>query len=77
MISQPLPHLRMLVVAIVVENGVDHLAGRDRSLDGVEKADELLILSAKSEVLEFATVWAAAIAVSEQCNLERNGAHLA
>ena len=42
-ISQPLPHLRMLVGAIVVENGVDHLAGRDRALDGVKKADELLV----------------------------------
>ena len=33
----------MLVGGVVVEDGVDHLAGRDLALDGVEEADELLM----------------------------------
>ena len=40
---EPSPHLRVLVGGVVVEDHVDHLAGRDLALDGVEKADELLM----------------------------------
>src|SRR6516225_6128489 len=43
MALQPSPHLRVLVDGVVVENGVDDLAGRDLRLDGVEEADELLM----------------------------------
>ena len=35
--------LGMLVGGVVVEDGVDQLAGRDLALDGVEEADELLV----------------------------------
>jgi len=43
MARQPCPNLVMLVGGIVVEDDVDHLAGRDLALNGVEKADELLV----------------------------------
>jgi len=33
----------MFMRSIVVEHRVDHLAGRDRALDGIEKADELAV----------------------------------
>lgn len=42
-IGQPLPDLRMLVGAVVVEDGVDHLPGRDGPLDRVEELDEFLM----------------------------------
>jgi hypothetical protein len=35
--------LGMLVAAVVVEDHVDHLAGRDRVLDRIEEAQELLV----------------------------------
>ena len=35
--------LGMFVGAVIVEDGMDQLAGRDRALDGIEKADELLM----------------------------------
>ena len=40
MTRQPGQHFGMFVSGIVVEHGVDQLAGRDLALDGVEKADE-------------------------------------
>ena len=42
MAVEPGPHLEVLVSAIVVEDDVDGLAGR-HCVDGVEKADELLM----------------------------------
>jgi len=43
---EPLAHLRMLVGGIVVEDGVDHFAGRNLGLDGVQEADEFLMAMA-------------------------------
>ena len=43
MTAQPGDHLGVLVGGIVVKDGVDGLAGRDLALNGVEKADELLM----------------------------------
>ena len=40
---QPGPHLWVFVGGVVVQDGVDQLAGRDVALDGVEEADELLV----------------------------------
>ena len=40
---QPGQDLRVLVGAVVVEDGVDQLAGRDRRLDRVQEAEELLV----------------------------------
>src|SRR5215472_5576148 len=40
---QPGPHLGVFVAAVIVEDDVDDLAGRDLSLDRVQKADELLM----------------------------------
>lgn len=42
MALQPSAHPRVLVNRIVVQDGVDDLAGRHRRLDDVEEADELL-----------------------------------
>ena len=36
-------HLRMFMGGIVVEDGVDHLAGRNGPVDGCDEADELLM----------------------------------
>ena len=41
--GEPAQHLGMLVSSVVVEDDVDHLAGRHRALDGVEEADEFLV----------------------------------
>src|SRR5450755_3758047 len=41
--GQPFLYLRMLVGRIVVDDGVDRLLRRHLRLDGVEKADELLV----------------------------------
>ena len=41
--GEPAPHLGVLVGGVVVEDHVDHLAGRHGALDGVEEADELLV----------------------------------
>ena len=41
--GQPFLHLGMFVGRIVVDDGVDGLSRRDLRLDGVEKADELLV----------------------------------
>ena len=38
--------LGMFVGAVIVEDGMDQLAGRDRALDGIEKANELLVCMA-------------------------------
>ena len=35
--------LGMLVGGVIVEDGVDHFAGRDGALDAVEKADQFLM----------------------------------
>ena len=43
MAGQPLTDFGMLVGGVVVDNGMDQLAGRDRALDGIEEADELLV----------------------------------
>ena len=43
MAAEPTDHLRMFVGRVVVENDVDHLAGRHRPLDGIEEADEFLM----------------------------------
>ena len=37
----------MFMGGIVVEDGVDHLAGRDGPLDGCDEADELLMPTAR------------------------------
>ena len=41
--GEPGHDLRLLVDGIVVEDRVDDLSGRDRRLDRVEEADELLV----------------------------------
>ena len=41
--SEPLEHLGMLVSGVIVEDHVHHLAGGDLGVDGVEKADQLLM----------------------------------
>lgn len=41
--SQPGPHLRVFVCAVVVQDYVDQFAGRHRRLDRVEEAQELLV----------------------------------
>src|SRR5579872_6655145 len=43
MARQPLPHGGMLMGGVIVEDRMDGLACRDLALDGVEKADELLM----------------------------------
>ena len=37
LLGEPGQHLRMFVGGIVVEDGVDHLAGRDGPLDGCDE----------------------------------------
>jgi hypothetical protein len=43
MTPQPFDHLGVLVSGVVVEDGVDRLAGRDLAFDGVQKPEELLM----------------------------------
>ena len=43
MTLEPGHDLGVLVSTIVVEDGMDHLAGGDITLDGVKKTDELLV----------------------------------
>jgi hypothetical protein len=43
MIGEPLLDLGMLVGGVVVDDGMDDLAGPDSALDGVEELDELLV----------------------------------
>lgn len=43
MFGKPGQHLRRFLGGIVVEDGVDHLAGRHGPLDGCDEADELLM----------------------------------
>ena len=43
MAGEPSQNLRMLVGRVVVGNGVDQFSSRHDSLDGVEKADEVLM----------------------------------
>jgi hypothetical protein len=46
MAREPSPHGGMLVGGVVVEDRVECLAGGNLALDGVEEADELLMLVA-------------------------------
>ena len=46
MVGEPGTDLGMLVGGVVVDNGMDQLAGRHLRLDGVEEADELLMAMA-------------------------------
>ena len=43
MALQPCPYFRMFVGGIIIENDVDELAGRHFPLDGIKKANELLV----------------------------------
>ena len=43
MTLEPCHNVGMFVGAVVVEDDMDHLAGRHLALDGVEKANELLL----------------------------------
>lgn len=43
MVGEPRHDLGMFMGGVVVENGMDHLAGRHRSLDSRDEADELLM----------------------------------
>ena len=43
---EPLPHFRMLVGGVVVEDHVHDFSGRHLRLDGVEEADKLLVTMA-------------------------------
>src|SRR6266513_691364 len=43
MTDEPGLDLGVLVGCVIVDNGVDQLASRDRAFDGVEEADELLM----------------------------------
>ena len=47
MFGEPSQHLRIFMGGIVVEDGVDHLAGRDGPLNGCDEADELLMPMAR------------------------------
>ena len=40
---EPRADLGMLVGGVVVEDDVDHLAGRHRGLDSIQEPDELLV----------------------------------
>ena len=55
-LGQPTPHLGVLVGGIVVEDHVDHLAGRHGALDGIEEADELLVAVALHALADEAAV---------------------
>jgi len=43
MARQPGQDFGVFVGGVVVKHGVDHLAGRDLALDGIEKADEFAV----------------------------------
>src|SRR6266516_2346781 len=43
MTGEPLPHLRMLMSGVIVDDRVDCLSLRHLGLDGIEEADELLM----------------------------------
>ena len=47
MLGEPGQHLGMFVGGIVVEDGVDYLAGRHGPFDGCDEADELLMPMAR------------------------------
>ena len=47
MVGEPGQHIGVLVSRVVVEDGVDHLAGRHGPLDGRDEADELLMPMAR------------------------------
>ena len=52
MAGEPGPDLGVPVGAIVIDDGMDHLAGRDGALDRIEEADELLVAMALHAVAE-------------------------
>jgi hypothetical protein len=54
--GEPFADFRMLVSGIVVDDGLHQLAGRDRCLDGVEEADELLMAVALHAAADDAAV---------------------
>ena len=41
--TEPSPHLRVLVAAVIIEDDVDNLADRGLGLDRIQKADEFLM----------------------------------
>ena len=53
---KPGTNLGMLVGGIVIDNGVDQLAGRHLALNGVQKADELLVAVALHAAADNAAV---------------------
>ena len=56
MASEPGADLGMLVGGVVVEDGVDQLAGRHGALDGIEEADELLVAVPRHALADDAAV---------------------
>lgn len=56
MAGEPGAHLRVLVATVVVEHHVDHLAQRDRGLDGVEETDEVTVTMALNAAAEHRAV---------------------
>jgi hypothetical protein len=56
MSAQPAQHLGMLVGGVVIQDHVDHLAGGDLTLDGVEEADEFLVPVALHAVADHGVV---------------------
>ena len=56
MAVQPGTDLGMFVGSVVVQNGVDGLAGRNGALDGAEEADEFLMTSSTSSAAKRAVV---------------------
>ena len=53
---QPLQHFWVLVGGVVIDDGMDQLAYRNRRLDGVEEADELLMPMALHTTADHASV---------------------
>jgi hypothetical protein len=56
MTGEPGADLGMLVGGVVVEDGVDQLAGRYRALDGIEEAEELLVPVPRHALADHAAV---------------------
>jgi hypothetical protein len=57
--TEPSPHLRVLVAAVIVEDDVDNFADRGLGLDRIQKADEFLMpvaLHAAADDLSFEDV---------------------
>ena len=56
MARQPFVHVGVFVGGVVVEDHVDHLAGRNGPLDGVEEAEELLVPVARHALADHRAV---------------------